>query len=104
MYSMSEIKGKNILVVGANGFLGCRLTNRLAAAGAKICAVCRNPPKAGAENIFWWRADVADANRVKELFSSFRPAVVFHLTSDSQGGQFAFIDTKQPSKRCYRNS
>jgi hypothetical protein len=24
---------------------------------------------------------------VKEIFSSFRPAVVFHLTSDSQGGR-----------------
>jgi nucleoside-diphosphate-sugar epimerase len=87
MQSMSAIKGKNILVVGANGFLGRPLTNRLAAAGATICAVCRNPPKAGAENIFWWRADVADANRVKEIFSSFHPAVVFHLTSDSQGGR-----------------
>src|ERR1700716_1688045 len=86
-HDMAAITGTRILVVGASGFLGSPLTDRLAAAGAKICAVCRNPPKAGAENVFWSRGDATDANYVKEIFSSFRPAVVFHLTSDSQGGR-----------------
>ena len=84
---MDAIKGRNILVVGASGFLGRPLTNRLAAAGAKICAVCRNPPEAGAQNIFWSQGDATDLNYVNQMFSSFRPAVVFHLTSDSQGGR-----------------
>jgi UDP-glucose 4-epimerase len=87
MQNQAAIKGKNILVVGARGFLGHPLTNRLAAAGAKVCAVCRNPPTERAENILWWRGDVADANCVKDVFSSFHPTIVFHLTSDSQGGR-----------------
>ena len=84
---MASITRQKILVVGASGFLGRPLTARLAAAGAKICAVCRNPPKAGAANVFWSRGDAGDANYIQETFSSFRPAVVFHLTSDSQGGR-----------------
>ena len=84
---MDSIKGKNILVVGPTGFLGRSLTNRLAAAGAKIFAVSRNPPNDGAQNISWSQGDAADPNYVKEVFSWFRPAVVFHLTSDSQGGR-----------------
>jgi UDP-glucose 4-epimerase len=86
-HEMAAITGKKILVVGASGFLGRPLTARLAAAGAKICAVCRNPPKAGAANVFWSRGDASDANYIQEMFSSFRPAIVFHLTSDSQGGR-----------------
>src|SRR6266576_895973 len=77
-HEMAAITGKKILVVGASGFLGRPLTARLAAAGAKICAVCRNPPKAGAANVFWSRGDAIDANDSQEMFSSFRPAVVFH--------------------------
>ena len=84
---MASITGQKILVVGASGFLGRRLTARLAAAGANICAVCRNPPKAGAANVLWSRGDASDANDIQEMFSSFRPAIVFHLTSDSQGGR-----------------
>src|SRR3979411_3104085 len=83
----SAIAGKNILVVGASGFIGRPLTNRLALAGAKVYAVCRNPPEPGTGPIVWSRGDVTEANRVREIFSEFRPTVVFHLTSDSQGGR-----------------
>src|SRR5438477_11362457 len=87
---MASVTRQKILVVSASGFLGLRLTGRLAAAGANICAVCRNPPKAGAANVanvLWSRGDASDANDIQEMFSSFRPAIVFHLTSDSQGGR-----------------
>ena len=86
MPDVSAIAGKNVLVVGASGFIGRPLTDRLAAAGAKIYAVCRNPPARGTGPIVWSRGDVSDASSVKEIFSEFRPAVVFHLTSESQGG------------------
>ena len=85
MRDMTSTKGKRILVVGASGFLGLPLTDRLVAAGTEICAVCRNPPKAGAQKLFWSRGDVTDAKYVQKIFSSFRPAIVFLLTSDSQG-------------------
>ena len=85
---MHELAGKKILVVGASGFIGRPLAYRLAAVGANVYAVCRNPPSVSAErNIFWSAGDAADANDVKEMFSSFRPGIVFHLTSDSRGGR-----------------
>jgi nucleoside-diphosphate-sugar epimerase len=87
MPDVSAIAGKNILVIGASGFIGRPLTNRLAVAGAKVYAVCRNPPAPGTWPIVWSRGDVTEANRVKEIFSESRPTVVFHLTSDSQGGR-----------------
>ena len=85
---MHELAGKKILVVGASGFIGRPLAYRLAAVGANVYAVCRNPPSVSAErNIFWSAGDAADANDVKEMFSSFRSEIVFNLTSDSQGGR-----------------
>ncbi|MDQ8728055.1 NAD(P)-dependent oxidoreductase [Bradyrhizobium sp. LHD-71] len=87
MHDLVAIKGKNILVVGASGFLGRPLATRLAAGGSRVCAVCRKSPEADAENIHWAHGDAADAEFVNRLFSSFRPAVVFHLASDSQGGR-----------------
>jgi UDP-glucose 4-epimerase len=87
MPDVSAIAGKIILVVGASGFIGRPLTNRLAGTGAKVYAVCRNPPARGTGPIVWSRGDASDASSVKEIFSEFRPAVVFHLTSESQGGR-----------------
>ena len=87
MPNLSAIAEKNVLVVGASGFIGRPLTNRLAAAGAKVYAVCRNPPAPGTGPIVWSRGDASEASSVKEIFSECRPAVVFHLTSEGQGGR-----------------
>ena len=87
MQDLAAIKGKDVVVIGANGFLGRPLTNRLVAAGANVVGVCRNPPSTGAENISWWRGDVTELSCVTEMFYLFRPAVVFQLTSDNQGGR-----------------
>lgn len=42
-----ELRGKDILVTGATGFIGSRVALELAKAGARIRALVRNPAKAG---------------------------------------------------------
>ena len=39
---MVRMNGKNVLVTGANGFIGRALVERLSADGARVCALVRN--------------------------------------------------------------
>ena len=41
-----ELKGKNVLVTGATGFIGSRVALELAKTGARVRALVRNPAKA----------------------------------------------------------
>lgn len=43
-----ELRGKDILVTGATGFIGSRVALELAKSGARVRALVRNPAKAGA--------------------------------------------------------
>ncbi|MGQ0619549.1 MAG: NAD-dependent epimerase/dehydratase family protein [Panacagrimonas sp.] len=80
--------GKNVLVVGASGFLGRSLTQRLLALGANVYAVSRGiDPVAGVARLNTLRADASLPPDVERVFGLARPAVVFHLTSDSRGGR-----------------
>ena len=80
-----DLAGARILVVGASGFLGRPLVRRLAALGAQVTAVSRNPP-AEADDAQWIASDASDAAQTARLFEQTCPDVVYILTSDSRGG------------------
>ena len=70
------------LVTGASGFIGTALCRELASREIQIHAVSRTPPaRAELGNQIWWRADLTELNAVRQIFSSVRPDVTFHLAS-----------------------
>jgi UDP-glucose 4-epimerase len=74
-----------VLITGASGFLGGHLLERLAAAGAHLHLVSRNPAPKGLPGC-WYQQDLSDAEGAKELVRRVEPELIFHLTSDSRGG------------------
>jgi UDP-glucose 4-epimerase len=77
---------KNILVTGANGFIGSALCRRLVSEGAVIHGVSRKKQSKDL-NIEWWRGDLTKYNFVESLFRSIKPDVVFHLASYVTGAR-----------------
>jgi nucleoside-diphosphate-sugar epimerase len=78
--------GLNVLVTGANGFLGRHLITRLSQHNAKIYAVSRKPPLS-AGGVRWVQGDLTNGDWLSELVRSIRPDVIYQLASASQGGQ-----------------
>lgn len=78
------------MVVGATGFLGRPLVERLVNLGARVIAVSRAAAPgamAPSSSVVPWQADAANAREVQLLFRETSPEMVFHLTSDSRGGR-----------------
>ena len=73
---------QRVLVTGASGFIGARLTARLSALGARVTAVRsgrgKRQPDAGPATR-WREVDLLDAAAVQALIIQEQPAVVFHL-------------------------
>lgn len=82
-------KGKKVLITGHTGFKGTWLTKILTMAGAEVCGYSRCSEKdpdffamSGVEKaITHIRGDVRDYAHLQEVFSSFRPEIVFHLAA-----------------------
>lgn len=73
--------GRRVLVTGASGFLGSKLTRQLGREGAEVHAVSRS----ARENVDedgprWWPVDLAEYAAVEQLLAAVRPHVVFHLS------------------------
>lgn len=86
--ALGEVKGATVLVTGASGFIGAPLVRRLAGGGAEVVAVARRPQPPGLPAKVRWRSlDCSAADDVAALFAATRPQIVYHLTSDSQGGR-----------------
>lgn len=80
-------KGRRVLLTGHTGFKGSWLACWLNRLGAEVCGYALAPPT---EPSHWnllklgirsETADVRDARRLEEVFSSFRPEIVFHLAA-----------------------
>ena len=67
----------NILITGANGFIGRALCHRLAS-GNKVIGVDITGPADGAFNIAWEQADLTDGNSVTAICEKHSPDVVIH--------------------------
>jgi uncharacterized protein (TIGR01777 family) len=72
----------NILITGASGLIGSRLTEMLHEKGSRIAHLSRTPRSAKAKTFLW------DINKDKIDSESFRPAdTIIHLAGESIGGK-----------------
>lgn len=68
------------LVIGATGFLGAHLCQRLLAEDVEVHAVSRSPQQSHADaRLRWWQCDAAVAADVDGLIGRLKPDVVFHF-------------------------
>ena len=67
----------NILITGANGFIGKALCGRLPS-GNKVIGVDITGPADGAFNIAWEQADLTDFNSAAAICEKYSPDVVIH--------------------------
>ncbi len=82
---VSEVRGKRILVTGANGFIGAHLCRRLCHEGAEVHAVYRTQRPVDAEDQRLWQADLAVLDSVKKIIGKVQPEIIFHLASHVKG-------------------
>ncbi len=86
---LSFFKNKKVLITGHTGFKGSWLCRILYNLGAEICGIALEPDGKSAlfnlidignivQNHF---IDIRDFSKVKEVFDSFRPEIVFHLAA-----------------------
>lgn len=85
-----ELRGKKVVVTGADGFIGSHLTEALVAAGCEVTAFCYynsfdsrgwldSTPAEITENIDFFMGDIRDANGVRKALEG--KEVVFHLAA-----------------------
>lgn len=75
----------DILITGANGFLGQHLTAFLAGNGFSVMAVSRGQRRIPEKiNIIYQAAELTNVNNLRNLFENFRPAVIIHTAAMSK--------------------
>ncbi len=72
----------NVLVTGANSFLGSRLSRTLAARGYTVHGFCRRPQQT--PSIHWIAGDIRNAGDIAEAMGAVKPDWVFHLAADTR--------------------
>ncbi len=86
-------------VVGATGFIGSHLTERLVRGGAEVLAVARTTQRLShldrvAADCRFVLCDILDRDAIAGAIRGFRPEVVFHLAADRDAGEtFSHMST-----------
>jgi len=81
-----NVSGKKALVFGGTSGIGLAASRQLAALGAKVIAVSRNPERAGevAKGVALEKCDVLDREALRKLFEAHAPFEI--LVSAATGG------------------
>lgn len=82
-------KGKKVLITGHTGFKGGWLSLWLQNIGAQVIGASLDPPTKPslyeqarvAEEMLSLCVDIRDLNKIKDIFSEFKPEIVFHLAA-----------------------
>jgi nucleoside-diphosphate-sugar epimerase len=89
--SSYQFSGKKTLVTGASGFIGSHLCRRLADCGAEVHGVSRTRRSPDKTCLHWWQGDLADIATVRDILTSIKPDVIFHLASHVVGARDADV-------------
>lgn len=89
MFTKEFYKGKKVLVTGHTGFKGSWLCRILIECGAEVVGYSLNPPTEPslfelskiAEGMVSIIGDIRDYDKLKSVFDTYRPELVFHLAA-----------------------
>jgi nucleoside-diphosphate-sugar epimerase len=89
---MTSVTGRRIAVIGATGFIGTHLVERLAAEGAHVLALARStarPAKLATVQgaCEFGVCDITVKTQVRRLLRAFQPHTVFHLAAHPDGAE-----------------
>jgi len=79
MAEANAYQGRRVLITGASGFIGRRLTRRLHELGAEVEPVSRQSPPEDENR--WHQVDLADPQAVRPMVAAIKPDIAFHLAS-----------------------
>ena len=99
-----DVKGKKAIIFGGTSGIGLATAKQLAALGAEVIAISRNPDRAGdvPAGITLKKCDVRDEAALQALFKECAPFDI--LVSAATGGSRAFGPFLQMDLQGFRNS
>ena len=83
----NELAGRRLLITGASGFIGGRLSRRAASLGGVVTAVSRQATTTFPADVRWESVDLTDGAATEALMRRVRPELVAHLASEVSGGR-----------------
>jgi UDP-glucose 4-epimerase len=101
---MNDLRDCRVAVIGATGFIGSHLTERLVECGAEVLAVARSGDRLSSlarilPRIRFITADITLRDSAAGLFRNFQPHQVFHLASGRDG-----VETFDQMRRSLRQN
>lgn len=81
-----SLKKKDVLVTGADGFIGSHLVRRLLAEGANVHVFVVNKNKSLrltdiSEKLIFWPCDITEYRSVRHCVKKSKPEIIFHLAA-----------------------
>jgi UDP-glucose 4-epimerase len=83
----NKFSGQRILVTGASGFIGSHLCRRLCKDSAEVHAISRIKHIEYESGFRWWHGDLAEIVTVRDLVTTIKPNVIFHLAGYPVGAR-----------------